>query len=137
MTSSVKTEVPLSLRSADEATRALLEAERTTIEFLVNTESLAIEEPSAERPKGAALSAGAGVEVLVTLKGIVDADKEQNRVDREIKKTEKDIAALEKKLGAKGFTDRAPAEVVQQSRDDLEAAKKRRSLLDESRQAGR
>jgi len=125
-------QVPLSLRSDDEAVRALLEAERSSIEFLVKTETLTIEPCGGDRPAGAALTAGAGVEVLITLKGIVDAEKELQRVNREVNKTDKNIAALDKKLSSKGFTERAPAEVVQEAREQLEAMKKRRALLDEA-----
>ncbi len=124
--------IELSLRSADEGVRALLESERPLISFLCNPERLTIEPSGGPRPKGAALSAAAGVEVLVTLRGIVDAAKEKDRVEREIRKADKDIAALEKKLGAKGFTDRAPPEVVAETREQLEAQKHRRALLDEA-----
>ena len=124
--------VELSLRHADETTRALFERERVGIETLVKTECFDIEAPDAERPKGAALSVAQGVEVLVTLKGVVDADKERERVQREIKKTEKEIATLEKKLSNEKFTERAPAEVVSEARADLERLTKRRGLLDEA-----
>jgi valyl-tRNA synthetase len=125
--------IPLSLRSSDAAVRALLESERRAIEFLVKTESLAIEPSGGERPRGAALSGALGVEVLVTLRGIVDRDKEIARVEREVKKTDKDIVALDKALSAKGFADRAPAEVVAEKRAQLAAARERRELLDEAR----
>jgi valyl-tRNA synthetase len=124
--------VELSLRSDDAAVRALLEDERSTISFLVKTETLTVEARGGPRPKGAAISDGAGVEVLITLRGVVDAGKEIERVEREVKKAEKDIAVLEKKLSSKGFVDRAPPEVVAESQEQLLAAKKRRALLDEA-----
>src|SRR5690606_33499791 len=63
-------QVPLVLRSDDEGLRRLLEEERTAIAALVKAE-VTIEPSGGERPAGAALSAAAGVEVLVLLKGIV------------------------------------------------------------------
>jgi valyl-tRNA synthetase len=77
------------------------------------------------------------VEVLVGLKGIVDAAKEQERVEREIRKTEKNIAALEKKLANKGFVDRAPAEVVQETKASLKAMQDRRQVLSEALELAR
>ena len=65
--------------------------------------------------------------------GIVDAGKEMERVEREIKKADKNIAALEKKLGSKGFAERAPEEVVAEAKDELAREKERRALLDEAR----
>ena len=125
--------VPLALRTDDETLRDLLTAERVGIETLVKTESLAIEPCGAERPKGAALSAAADVEVLVMLRGIVDAEGEKARVEREINKTVKNIEALEKKLAAKGFAERAPAEVVAETREQLASAKDRLRLLADAR----
>jgi valyl-tRNA synthetase len=125
--------VPLELRSNDEALRELLAGERQAIETLVKTETLQIEPSGAERPKGAALTAAADVEVLVMLRGIVEAANEKARIEREIKKTEKDIVALEKKLAAKGFADRAPAEVVADTRQQLASAKDRLRLLQDAR----
>jgi valyl-tRNA synthetase len=125
--------VPVVLRSPDEGVRKLLESERRAIEFLVKTETLAIEPSGSERPRGAAMSVAAGVEVLVTLPGIIDRDKEMARVEREIKKTEKDIASLDKTLTTKGFADRAPPEVGNEKREQIEAARDRRRLLDEAK----
>ena len=125
--------VAVLLRTDDEALRALLETERLAIETLVKTESLTVEPSGGERPKGAALSVAADVEVLVLLRGIVDASKEKTRVEREIGKTEKNIAALEKKLSAKGFAERAPAEVVAEAREQLASNKLRLELLAEAR----
>lgn len=120
------------MRHADDAVRGLLERERQSIETLVKTETLAIEPPASERPKGAALSVASGIEVLITLRGVVDAEKERARVEREITKTEKDIAVIEKKLSNKKFAERAPAEVVAEAKSDLEQLKARRALLDEA-----
>jgi valyl-tRNA synthetase len=125
-------QVPLVLRSDDAALRALLEEERTAIAALVKAE-VTVEPSGGARPAGAALSAAPGVEVLVLLKGIVEAAKEAERVEREVKKCEKNIAALEKKLGGKGFLDRAPAEVVEETRAQLAAEKDRHAILEEAR----
>ncbi|MEM9697150.1 MAG: class I tRNA ligase family protein [Myxococcota bacterium] len=123
--------VPLTLRSDDPKLRALLDSERTSIATLVKAEPITIEEPGGERPAGAALAVAEGVEVLVLLKGIVDGAKEAARIERQIAKTDKDIAAISKKLGAKGFVDRAPAEVVEESRAQLAKAQARRKVLEE------
>ncbi|MBI4703896.1 MAG: hypothetical protein HY744_22535 [Deltaproteobacteria bacterium] len=53
---------------------------------------------------------------------------------REIKKTEKDIAVLEKKLAAPGFAERAPVEVVEEARASLRSLRERLALLEQARQ---
>jgi biotin carboxyl carrier protein len=50
------------------------------------------------------------VEVLVGLKGFVAKDDEIARIDREMKKVDKDVSGLEKRLASSGFVDRAPPE---------------------------
>ena len=125
--------VALRLRHDSEAVRNLLEEERVAIETLVKTESLTIEASGGDRPNGAALGVTEGIEVLVTLKGVVDATKELDRIAREVKKAEKDIAVLEKKLGSKGFAQRAPAEVVAEAQADLAASKQKLTLLEEAK----
>ncbi len=127
-------EVPLVLRSPDAALRAMLEREVLSIRTLVKTAGApVIEERGKERPRGSVMSIAAETEVLVGLKGLVEADKEGARIDREIKKVEKDIALVEKKLSQPTFADKAPPEVVAESRALLEEMKRKRISLDEAR----
>jgi valyl-tRNA synthetase len=58
--------------------------------------------------------------VGIPLKGIVTKEKEHARIEREKKRLEKEISVIDKKLNAKGFVDRAPKEVV----DETNAQKK-------------
>jgi len=69
-------------------------------------------------------SAHGPIEVLVGLRGLVEPGGARARIERELKKIDKDLAALDKKLGSPGFVDRAPPEVV------VEANAQRKSLLE-------
>ena len=80
------------------------------------------------------MSVAGDVEVLVGLAGLVEGAKEGARVDREIKKVEKDLASLQKKLASPAFVEKAPADVVTQSREQLEALERTRERLVEARQ---
>jgi valyl-tRNA synthetase len=127
-------EVPLTLRSDDAALRALLEAERVAIRTLVKTAGEPVVAPrEAERPRGAVMSVAGGADVLVSLRGLVEGKKEADRVEREIKRAEKDIAALEKKLALPSFAEKAPPEVVAESRAQLAALRQKRAGLEEAR----
>jgi len=53
-------------------------------------------------------------------------------VTREIKKVEKDIAVREKKLSSPNFVDKAPSEVVAETRVNLENLKRKRVQLDDA-----
>jgi valyl-tRNA synthetase len=123
--------IDVELRSDDEAVRAVLNEEVGSIGFLAKC-NLTVAAKGGERPAGAALTGGGGVEIVISLKGIVDGANEVSRVERESAKNEKDIAAVEKKLNSKGFTERAPAEVVAEAGEQLAAFKGRRALLEEA-----
>ena len=128
-----RTEVPVQLRSDDARVRAVLQEESRAICTLAKIGALDVQAAGAERPAGTALTSAGGVEILVMLKGIVDAGKETERVERAIKKTEKDITALTRKLSSKGFADRAPAEVVAEAKEQLAEAHQRMTVLEQAR----
>jgi valyl-tRNA synthetase len=94
---------------------------------------VAIEARGGARPKGSVMGVASGVDVLVDLRGLVEGAKEAARIEREIKKCEKDIAALEKKLSLPSFAEKAPPEVVAESRTQLEDLRKKRAGLEEAK----
>ncbi len=127
-------EVPLALRSGVESVRLVLEAQASSIQFLVKTKGRPAVEPSGgARPRGAVMSMAADAEVLIALQGLVEPAHEAQRVEREIKKVEKDIAAIEKKLSLPSFADKAPPEVVAEAKEQLETLKRKRTGLEEAK----
>jgi valyl-tRNA synthetase len=121
-----KPPLPLRIRTDQPELAAQLTTHAKAIETLVRTAGPITVEPSnAERPAGSVVTAVATdlgtASVLVTLKGLVTAEEELARVDRELKRIDKDLAALAKKLGSPGFVDRAPPEVVEESRQQKTA----------------
>jgi valyl-tRNA synthetase len=113
---------------------ALLREEARSIRTLVKTAGdPIIEERGAARPRGAVMSVAAETEVLVALKGLVEGGKEGARVEREIKKVEKDLSALEKKLALPSFADKAPPEVVAEAKAQLEELRRKRAVLEDAR----
>jgi valyl-tRNA synthetase len=133
--------VPLKLRTNDAEKRALLEREARFIAALVKADGEGPTiEATGERPRGSVVSVASEVEVLVGLRGLVEATKESERIERTIKKIDKDLAGLEKRLGDPKFLNNAPADVVLQAKEQkasLERQKARlveeRSLVDELR----
>ncbi|MEM7447206.1 MAG: valine--tRNA ligase [Myxococcota bacterium] len=71
--------------------------------------------------------------VLEPLRGVVpdvvDSERERERLGRELKRVEKDLAIVSKKLGNPSFIDRAPAEVVQKERTRLATLTEQRAKL--------
>ena len=75
------------------------------------------------------LTVAGDVEVLVGLVGLVDAAHEEDRIQRSIKKIDKDIESLDKRLGNKSFVDKAPPEVVAEAREQLEGLRRQKARL--------
>jgi len=68
--------------------------------------------------KAVALVAG-GVTAYLPLAGLVDLDAERERITGELQQTKQRIARSEALLANRGFTENAPAEVVERERDKL------------------
>ena len=50
----------------------------------------------------------------VSLKGIIDIEKELNRLNRDLSKLQNDISIINSKLTNKNFTSRAPSQVIEE-----------------------
>ena len=99
------------LRPASDEQAALLEANRGFFD-LARLESLTIDR-NAHAPKASASNVVRGCEVIVLLTGAVDFKAELARLDKEIGKVDKDLAALDAKLSNENFVKRAPADLVE------------------------
>jgi len=73
--------------------------------------------PDTARPVRAASLAVGGVEIY--LAGLVDTDKERERLQARRKKLVEDIQKTEARLGNEGFVSRAPAEIIEKERQKL------------------
>lgn len=85
-----------------------------------------VEELTWDRPPNGAIGASAamtsGGELFLPLEGLVDLDRERQRLRDEIARLEGLKAGTERKLANESFVSRAPAEVVQKERDKLASA---------------
>jgi len=131
-------QVPLTLRTDSPSLVADLARGEHAIQTLAKTAGRVMVEPvGGPRAPGTVVTVVAtdqgAVELLVGLRGLVEATKERTRIDREMKRIDKDVAALDKKLGSPGFVDRAPPEVVVESKAQRAALIDARARLDEAR----
>lgn len=60
-----------------------------------------------------------GVEAYLPLSGLIDPEKERKRLEKQQEKLSKEIQKLAGRLNAKGFVDKAPADVVEKARAEL------------------
>ncbi|MBL8717065.1 MAG: valine--tRNA ligase [Myxococcales bacterium] len=118
---------------AGEAVLGLLEAQAEAVRTLAKVEPLEILASGAERPSGFATSSAGEIEVQVLLKGLVDSAHEAARIERELKRLDKDLTAMRKQLSQPNFTDKAPPEVVAEARARLVELETARGRLEAGR----
>jgi len=82
-----------------------------------------------KKPVHSASAIISGIEIYLPLEGLIDIDKEQKRLNQEEEKLTKYISVLEKKLGSKGFIDKAPENIVQKEKDKLNEVKEKLDKL--------
>ncbi|OGP81216.1 MAG: valine--tRNA ligase [Deltaproteobacteria bacterium RBG_13_65_10] len=87
--------------------------------------------PLSDRPPVSSMALSGAVEVHVTLPQ-VDLPGEARRLEKEIGKLDLDIEALDRKLANPSFLERAPGEVVKETRKRREEAEEARARLAES-----
>ena len=127
---------PLSLiiRTRDTEVTKLFKQSEWIIKKLQKLSDITID-PSAEKQGICASAVVAGNELFVPLAGLIDLDKERDRINKEIQRFEGFKKSVESKLSNENFVSRAPAEVVQneknKARDAAETIEKLRIQLAE------
>ena len=58
---------------------------------------------------------------MSTLEGIIDFDKEIQRLEKEINKLHSELTAVDKKLANEGFLSKAPADVIDKVKEKQSA----------------
>jgi len=96
----------------------LLKDNAAIIRTLARIENLTIL-AKGEKPKDSASARVGGVEACLPLAGMVDMAKEKARLEKEKANLEGFVKSLEAKLANRGYTDNAPKEVVEKTRQLL------------------
>ena len=97
---------------------SLSDYELDTLRILLNAERIQIE-TQYDAPKGTPAVPSSLGTLFLPLEGLIDVEAEKARLEKELEKIAKEVEKVEKKLGNKGFVDRAPAEVVQEHQQRL------------------
>ncbi len=87
------------------------------------------------KPSTSASAVVRGSEIFIPLEGVIDLDKERERIENEIERLQGFLQSVNKKLENKQFVENAPEEVVQRERDKKEDTEtnldKLRDILEE------
>ena len=104
-TSPSNQKIPYVLQPAE----SLSDYELDTLRILLNAERIQIE-TQYDAPKGTPAVPSSLGTLFLPLEGLIDVEAEKARLEKELEKIAKEVEKVEKKLGNKGFVDRAPAE---------------------------
>jgi len=123
--------IAVTLDCRDETAARTMEVGASYIKTLARVESLDIGCGIA-RPEKAATQVAGAVEILLPIAGLIDLDEELNRLQKEIKKAQKDVDFFAKKLSNPKFVDNAPAAVLEKDRAKQAAAVEKLGILKSS-----
>jgi len=130
--------VPVTLHPSSDEAAATVDQAAGLIENLGRVSHLRIERDGAVKPEQAMTAVVPGVEVFMPLKGMVDIDRELERIREEMTKVLEELKQSEQKLKNENFVTKAPAEVVEKERvrkkeceEKLSALKERLAMLEE------
>ena len=112
----VQSRIKLHIATTDESARALLSENEDQIKRLARVEEIHV---SGALPplESAARDVVASIEIGVALEGLIDVAKEKDRITKEVIRKEDEARGLASRLANQSFVDRAPAEVVGQTRE--------------------
>ena len=119
------------LHIADEALRKVFAENEGYLRGLADTEPLTLCGADAAKPENAMTAAVGGVGVYLPLKGLIDVEKETQRLTKELENLDREIERAKKKLSNENFTAKAPADVVEKERAKQKDYEEKRAVMEE------
>ena len=107
--------VPAILLVADELQQVVAD-NQSYIKLMASVDELSILRAGGDKPENAMAAVTKGIEVYLPLKGLIDVEKETQRLNKELDGMTKEIGRIEGKLNNAGFLAKAPAEVVEKEK---------------------
>jgi len=119
------------LYSPKKETLSFLEENRIYVENLARTEKLGFQS-GGQRPKGSATAIVEEVEVFLPLKGLINLDEEEKRLQKELTRVSEDLSRTQRKLQNQDFVSRARPEAVEKEKGKAGALAEREAKVQES-----
>jgi valyl-tRNA synthetase len=117
------------LRGIDSAFEPVLEANRDLISLCAKVNSIEVIPAGADKPHLALSSIVKAGQVFLPVGDLLDPQAEVERLKKELKQVEANLARSEKKLSSKNFVERAPEEVVETEKARAAESKSRRTRI--------
>ena len=113
--------LPVTLSCSDTGVRALADDQAAIIQAMTRASELTIG-ASASKPEGSVSALAGGVEIFLTVKGVVDFAEERKRLEKELTRLEGFAKSVESKLSNEKFVANAAPEIVAYEREKLASA---------------
>ena len=121
--------VSLILQTENEQERKILASTKNYIEELAKVEKLTITDSLVEQPRQAIAGVVGTIQVLIPLAGIVEVEALKAKLVKRLAKIEVEVKSLTARLDNAGFINKAPADVVQNTKDALQEAQTQLEIL--------
>ena len=121
--------VEIVLRVTDPSSRALIEVHEQIILVLARGSGL-IFLVDEKNPLSSASGVFEGMEIFIPLKGIIQFEEEEKRLDKELAALRKEWTRIEKKLANEDFLQKAPEEVVGKEKEKVHSLGKKIEKLE-------
>ncbi len=109
-------QVEVVLQSKNGGALNTLERNRIYVGSLARATQMAFQ-PEGEKPRASATSVVGDVEVFLPLKGLINLDEEEKRIQKEISKVAEELSRINLKLHNEEFLRKAKAEAVEKERE--------------------
>ncbi len=121
--------VEICLRVSESETKALIEGHQSIFLILAKGVKLTFLTQK-KNPPSSASGVFEGVEIFIPLKGVIQFDEEEKRLEKELAKLRKEWTQIDKKLTNEDFLKKAPPEVVEKEKEKIRSLGKKTEKLE-------
>ncbi|WP_353421893.1 valine--tRNA ligase [Staphylococcus delphini] len=109
-------EIPIKIQAKNETIQQLLKTNQHYLERFCNPSRLEIE-TQIDIPDKAMTTVVAAGEVILPIEGLIDMDKEIERLEKDLQKWQKELDRVNKKLSNDNFVNKAPEHVINEEKE--------------------
>ncbi|WP_438326980.1 valine--tRNA ligase [Staphylococcus pseudintermedius] len=109
-------EIPIKIQAKNETIQQLLKTNQHYLERFCNPSTLEIETQIDIADKAMTTVVAAG-EVILPIEGLIDMDKELERLEKDLQKWQKELDRVNKKLSNENFVNKAPEHVINEEKE--------------------
>ncbi|HGH0855503.1 TPA: valine--tRNA ligase [Staphylococcus pseudintermedius] len=109
-------EIPIKIQAKNETIQQLLKTNQHYLERFCNPSTLEME-TQIDIPDKAMTTVVAAGEVILPIEGLIDMDKELERLEKDLQKWQKELDRVNKKLSNENFVNKAPEHVINEEKE--------------------